>query len=284
MVGLRARQRSGRVLGLASAQLASLRGGVPGSLGAARARRPRRRPPRPRSLPARPAAAPAARAGRPARRRCRVQARQRGLPGAAGGSSAAVTAISFATSRPIHARVAVAVKRRIGRHLGAVQRDHRQIHQPRRRAQPQPRHEQPLKRLLVIDDKPRDRRVIGHQPAADHPQRRVGTSTPPRSAGSSASRSNTRTAPARTSSPGHTAGAPARRPDGDATRPCRARRRRRSQTTPNAPHRATRACSPASRTTARARDTHTPASRRPTTTRPPLSSNDPLIRHHATAS
>ena len=70
--------------------------------------------------------------------------------------------------------VTVASKRRVGRDLRSVERDHRQIHQPRRRAQPQPLNEQPLKRLLLINDKPRDRRVIGHQPTTDHAERRIG--------------------------------------------------------------------------------------------------------------
>jgi hypothetical protein len=104
----------------------------------------------------------------------RVHARQRGLIDRRGLIGVARCGQQLGHLTPNPGGVAVAVKRRVGRHLGAIQRDHRQIDQARRRAQPQPRHKQAGKRPLLIDHEPRDRRVIGDQPATDHPKRRVG--------------------------------------------------------------------------------------------------------------
>ena len=82
---------------------------------------------------------PPARRGSARRRRSRSSARQRDRRRSAG---VARRRQQLGDLAPDPGRVAVAIERRVGRHLGAVQRHHRQIHQPRRRAQPQPRHEQ----------------------------------------------------------------------------------------------------------------------------------------------
>jgi len=53
-------------------------------------------------------------------------------------------------------RVTIARQRGIRGDLRTVQRDHREICQPRHRTQPQPFREQTLKRPLVIDHEPGD--------------------------------------------------------------------------------------------------------------------------------
>ncbi len=61
------------------------------------------------------------------------------------------------------------VRVRVARHPRAVNRDHLRPHQPRLTAQPQNLAEQLSQRLLVPAHEPRDRRVIRHQVAGNHP-------------------------------------------------------------------------------------------------------------------
>ena len=142
--------------------------------------------------------------------------------------------------------------------LRAVDRDDPDTHHPRLRAQLQHLPEQLAQRPLVPDPEPRDRRVIGRLVGGDHPERDILADSAARSAATSAPRSRTRTRSTPPSSPDHAPPGHDRRHDRrQRTRPNRARRPRRSQTTRSDPRPTTRAGSAA--TTTPARD-HTPGS------------------------
>jgi hypothetical protein len=64
---------------------------------------------------------------------------------------------------------------RVPRQTSAVDRDQPRLHQPSPITQLQHLVEQTGQRLLVPDDEPRDRRVIGHHVPRDHPIRHVLT-------------------------------------------------------------------------------------------------------------
>ena len=120
--------------------------------------------------------------------------------------------------------------------------------------------------------------MIGHQPAADHPERRIGPAVrldPPAGTNPAAIRVQQKSP---TSSPAHTAGGPNTHPDDDANRSCPTRQPHRAQRTRDAPPQANRAYSPPTRTTDRAPDTHKLVPR-PAPTTPPSAATSVIIDH-----